>query len=58
MFNNIHIIVITEGEQREGDQKCIWENYGRKHPKPETGNRYPGTRKTEGPKQDLARDPH
>ena len=36
--------------KRNGDQKCIWRNYGGKLPKEE--NRLPGIGSTEDPKQD------
>ena len=47
---NICIIGVPE-EEREKEIKCTWENYGLKLSKSKEGNRYPGTRSTEGPKQ-------
>ena len=47
---NICVIGVPE-EEREKEIKCTWENRGLKLSKSKEGNRYPGTRSAEGPKQ-------
>ena len=44
--------------EREGYQKCIQYNYGRKFPKPEEVNRYTGTGSTEGSKPVESKETH
>ena len=57
---NLHIIGVPEGveREREGNWKCIWRNYGWKHPKSKNRNTYPGTGNTESPKQDEPKQTH
>ena len=48
---------MLDGEKRERDQICTWENYDWKLPKPKEVNRYLGTGRTENPKQDEPKRP-
>ena len=51
-------IVGVPEEEREGDQKWIWINYGQKLPKPKEGNEFPCTGSIEGSKWTYTKTYH
>ena len=55
---NIYVIEVPKEEERAKGQKCIWWNYGWKHPESEEGSRYSGTGSAEGPRKDESEETH
>ena len=58
MHANIHTMWVSEGEETEKRVQCVFDIImpGNFFPDIEKGNRYPGTRRTEGPKQDEPKE--